>query len=143
MNTLFRENISLRDSEAGRRFVSAYTAAGLAIVALRDGARFILVHVNSGYSLTPLGWFFEQFKQASACVRFLVNRFGKLFEGDVRSIQTLATEVLQAHRDAAAFTGRYHYLRQMNALFDDEAFERRMEELRGQGKPWAFNEVAA
>lgn len=139
MKTLVRDMISLRDSEAGRKTVSAFVAAGIGIVALQDGCRFILAHVNSGYSLTPQGWFFAVFKQAAACVRLLVDRFGKIFKSDVRSIQTLATAVLQAHRDAGAYTGRYHFLRELNSQFDAE-FDRHMDELRKQGKPWPVNE---
>lgn len=161
---LIRQSVSVRDAtrSTGRRIMQGYVSNGLAIVAheivnelktdqaiarwIDNGRRgerpgeqvnvgFILVHENSGYVLTPVGWLLPSRNAATTCVRRLVNRFGNLFEGGVNSIQSLSSAVCQAQREAGAITGRHHPLRQMDSLFDEAEYQRKLAELRAIKQP--------
>lgn len=161
---LIRQSVSVRDGSrsTGKRIMQGYVSNGLAIVPHEivdelktdqakarwiDGGRrgeqpgehvtngFILVHENSGYVLTPAGWLLPSRDAAATCVRRLVNRFGDLFESGVSGIQSLSSAVCQAQRDAGALTGRHHHLRQMDALFDEAEYQRKLAELRAIKQP--------
>ncbi|MCV9908350.1 hypothetical protein OIV19_12075 [Brucella sp. HL-2] len=170
-DTLIRQSVSVRDStrSTGRRVMQGFVSNGLAVIPHEivdelntdnakarwiDGGRvgaqpgpqlirgFILVHAHSGYVLTPVGWILPTREVAATCVRRLVNKFGGLFEGGASDIQSLSSAVCKVQREAGALTGRHHHLRQMDALFDEDEYQRKLAELRASKQP-AHHGVAA
>lgn len=135
MGVLEKQRISVRDGKAGRLLVEGHVAEGLGIIRCDERGGCVLVHAASGYFLTPVGWRFAQFDDAARCVRLLVDQYGDMFEGDVRSIQMMGTQVLDAHRQAGAHTGKTDYLRRLNAVLEAGVFDKRLAALREQGAP--------
>lgn len=163
-DALIRQSVSVRDHTAssGRRIVQGYVSNGLAIIpheivdelqtdralarwidggcaGSKPGQRvtngYILVHAYSGYVLTPVGWILPTREAAAKCVRWLVNMFGNIFEGGASDIQSLSSAVCKAQREAGALTGRHHHLRQLDALFDEAEYQRKLSELRASKHP--------
>ncbi|MBB2973965.1 hypothetical protein [Mesorhizobium sp. RMAD-H1] len=154
--TLTRQHIRLRETLSP---VEAHVCDGLAIVARDlpdeaataeamqrwlDGDRsdeppgqlirrgFALAHASSGYLLTPAGWLLPDFDAARRCVRLLLDRFGGMFGRDVRSIQTLGSAVIEAHRQCDAWTGRHDQIRRLGASINEAEYQRRLAALRAQ-----------
>lgn len=155
--TLLRRTIKVRDANGKYSMVNGYecsgiglvshdiidaTATELAIEAWLVGDQqgnpptdvvlsgFVLIHVPSGYQITPTGWLLTDFDTAKRCVRLLLDQYGLLFTGAVQAIQMLSSPVHAAHREAGAFTGRYDYLRKLDQSIDDEAYRTGLAALR-------------
>lgn len=160
---LVRQYINLRHAVMGRKSVDAYVACGLAILPdivrgefanemayrtwMDEGNRsrpapdevvfdgYILAHAVSGYRLTPANWILPNFNAAKQCVRMLIDQLGAVFEGHVHTIQMLGSVVCDAHRKAGAYTGRHHYLRGLDATFNEDEYTRKLAELRATPRP--------
>ncbi|NNU62446.1 hypothetical protein [Ochrobactrum soli] len=118
---------------------------------LVDG--FIIVHAPAhaspvgGHVLTPVGWILPSLDAAKDCLRRIISRHGDVFEGAVHTVIHLSSFVCSAHRDAGAYTGPHSYVRQLDALFDEAEYQRKLAELRATRQPVshgvpAFREAA-
>lgn len=114
---------------------------------------FIIVHApfhaspTGGHVLTPVGWLLPSLDAAKNCLRRIIARHGDVFEGGVHTIRHLSSFVCQAHRSSGAYTGPHSYIRQLDALFDEAEYQRKLAELRAIKLPVshgvsAFKEAA-